>query len=572
MDPPGIYKEKRTKEEAKMFADLIIYSNAIFDAVRDEPFEGAVAVAGQRILYVGDRNGVREYVGPQTEVREFGDRLVMPGFFDGHGHFQTTAVREYGTCISHLEDCRSEEECVQGVLDYLKEHPECKRVHGRCFFTTSWGPGAAEPTKKSLDEKVPDIPVYLISSSGHVSWLNTAAIRECRLEEIISAHPEWPAEFARRYDDGELTGFITENLSYTVRYMVEVYAQEEFAKWDEMLARYLTKVGITSFTDTNLSSPKIQINAIEPLKRMENEGRLNFRYHQWCGQNIDGRDENHAAENALDDLKILSTFLNTDRIRIAGEKLMLDGVPDSYTGAMLEPYAGNPETRGELLGDPETYKKIVTKANAMGFSVKIHCLGDRSTRVAIDAYEESFKVNGPDPKRRNAVEHMPIISDEDIERMARYNIIASVQPAHLADWFNGCAEAIYGSERASRDSRYQTLLKAGVKLSIGTDTPVVRIDPLRTVYEAVTRKGWDDGELKCTNPQEALTLSQTLKGYTIGSAYANGFEEKAGSLEIGKYADIVVIDRNLFAVPVEEIKEAENICTIFDGQIIYEKE
>ena len=552
-----------------MKADFVLYSNAIFDSVQDEPFPGAVAITGSKIAYVGPKEGVEAYIGSQTQVKDFGDKLVMPGFFDGHGHYQTAAIREFGDCISHLEDCRSEQEAVEGVVKYLKEHPDCKRVHGRCFFLTSFGPGAPLPTKKSLDAAVPDIPVYLISSSGHCSWYNSAAMKEADLEGLLAAHPEWPAEYAVRDENGELTGFVSENPSFDIRWRVEVYGHEDIARWDEQFMRHINRLGITSFTDTNAIAPRVQIDNIEPIKRLENEGKLTFRYHQWCGANVIGDDEDGAAMRGLEELKYLQTYFCTDKIRVVGEKLMLDGCPDSYTGAMLQPYAGDPSTSGQLLSNPEVFKKVVAKANAMGFPVKVHCLGDRSARTAIDAYEYSRQVNG-NHGLRNAVEHMNIIADEDIKRMHDLDIIASVQPAHMCDWFNGCGEEIYGPELVKKDSRYRTLINAGVRLSIGTDTPVVDVNPLRTVYEAITRRSWVDGELKCVNPEEAMTLPEVLKGYTIGAAYASCFDDKVGTLEEGKYADICVIDRNLFAVDPEEIKEAKNICTIFDGKIVFE--
>lgn len=548
-------------------ADFILYSTAVFDAVRDHPFPGAVVIQGNKILFVGDRQSAEVYAGPETKRKDFGDQLIMPGFFDGHGHYQTAAVREFGDCIKHLEECRSEQETVDGVVRYLKENPDCKRVHGRCFFLTSWGPGAPEPTRASLDAAVPEIPVYLLSSSGHSAWLNSAAMKECDLEGIIRQHPEWPDEYARRDENGQLTGFLCENLSYTVRYMVEVYEHEDIARWDEQFMHLLNEHGITSFTECNALPPRTQIDMIEPLKRLENRDALTIRYHQWCGSNILGKNEDRSAQAGLVDLQYLDTYFHTDKIRVAGAKFMLDGVPDTCTGAMLQPYVGRPSTRGDLLSDPTAFREAVICANDMGFSVKVHCLGDRSTRVTIDAFEESWKKHGA---MRNAVEHMNIISDEDIPRMAKCGIIASVQPAHLTDWLNGCGEEIYGPELNKKESRYRDLIDAGVKISIGTDTPVVRIDPIRTIYAAVTRRGFEDGVLKCSNPEQAMTMAEVLKGYTIGAAYASGFENKVGTLEAGKLADIAVISQNLFAIDLEKIKQCRNVCTIFDGKIVYE--
>lgn len=552
-----------------MKADFVLYSQAIFDSLRDEPYPGAVAIVGNKIVYTGTKEGAGKYVGADTQIKDFGEKMIMPGFFDAHGHYQTSAIREYGDCISYLEDCRSEQEAVEGVLAYLKKNPDCQRVHGRCFFLTSFGPGAPLPTKASLDAAIPDIPVYLISSSGHCSWYNSAAMKEADLEGLVAAHPEWPPEFAERDENGELTGFVSENPSFDIRWRVEAYEHEDIAVWDEQFMNYINSLGVTSFTDCNAIPPRTQIDNLEPLKRLENAGKLTIRYHQWAGTNVLGKDEKQAAVTGLDELKYMQTYFCTDKLRVVGEKLMLDGCPDSYTGAMLQPYAGAPHTSGSLLSDQEVFKAVVAKANGMGFPVKIHCLGDLSTRVAIDAYEYSAMVNG-NHGLRNAVEHLNIIADEDIKRMHDLDIIASVQPAHMFDWFNGCGESIYGPELNKKESRYRTLVNAGVRLAIGTDSPVVSVNPLRTVYEAVARKSWVDGEMKGAIQEEALTLPEVLKGYTVGAAYASHFEDKVGTLEAGKYADICVIDRNLFEIDAEEIKSAKNVCTIFDGKIVYE--
>lgn len=552
------------------YADLVLYSNAIFDSVHDAPFSGAVAIAGNKILYVGPQEEVQAYISADTTIKHFENNMIMPGFFDGHGHYQTAAVREYASCISYLEDCESEAEVVEGVRAYLKKHPDCKRVHGRCWFFTSWGPDAALPTKKSLDEAFPDIPVYLLSSSGHMSWLNTAAIRECNLEQIIKDHPEWPPEFAIRDENGDYTGVLTENLSYFVRYMVEVYPFEEILDCELRFQDLLTSYGITGFTDTRVLYPKLMWDELEPLKQLENEGKLHLRFNQWAGHLVDGTaHEEGYMEQGLKDLKRIDTFMHSDKLRIAGVKLMLDGVPDSNTGAMLQPYADNPATRGELLAPAEDYVRAIVLANKAGYSVKCHCLGDRSVRTAIDGYEASRKENG-DLKLRNSVEHMNIIADSDIERMKELDIIASVQPAHMVDWFNGCGEKIFGHELNLMESRYRTIIDKGIKYAVGTDVPVVTVDPLHTVYEAIARKKPGREMKPPFTPEQAMTLPEVLKGYTAGSAYANGMETRVGTLEAGKLADIAVIDRNLFAISVEEIPNCKNICTIFDGEIIYE--
>ena len=344
-------------------ADLILCSNAVFDSVRNEPFSGGVAIVGEKIVFVGSRKEVQRYTGPDTKVRDFGDSLLMPGFFDGHGHYQTAAICHYGNCISGLEDCRSEQEVVEGVRAYLKAHPDCRRVHGRCWMQCSWGPDAPLPTKKSLDQAVPDIPVYLLSQTGHSCWMNSAAIQESGLEELLRQHPEWPAEFAVRDKNGELTGFVTENASYTVRYMVEVYSREEYTECDWKFHDLLSSYGITSYTDTTGIAPSAMWEYLEPFKKLENMGKLHLRINQWCGQAPMGDEADNNVAQGLEVLKCLRTYLCGDKIRIAGAKMMLDGVPDTHTAAMLEPYADRPDTRGDVLATAEAYRRCFTLAN-----------------------------------------------------------------------------------------------------------------------------------------------------------------------------------------------------------------
>lgn len=247
--------------------------------------------------------------------------------------------------------------------------------------------------------------------------------------------------------------------------------------------------------------------------------------------------------------------------------MMLDGVPDTHTAAMLGPYADYPDQCGDVLATAEAYNKAFALANKMGFAVKCHCIGSRAVRMAIDAFAASREVNG-NLGLRNAVEHMNIIADEDIARMKQLDLIASVQPAHMIDWIKGCGDKLYGPEVNALESRYRTLIDAGVRYSIGTDTPVVSPDPLHTVYASVTRK---DASGVAHMPEQAMTLAEALKGYTIGSAYASNMEHKLGTLEVGKLADLVVIDKNLFAIDADDIKDCLAICTVFDGEIIYQR-
>jgi predicted amidohydrolase YtcJ len=205
--------------------------------------------------------------------------------------------------------------------------------------------------------------------------------------------------------------------------------------------------------------------------------------------------------------------------------------------------------------------------NKLGYAVKLHCCGDAAVRLALDSFELSNAVND-NRKLRNSVEHMDIVSDADVPRFKKFGVIASVQPAHVI-MTKGIYDVRIG-ERSKETWNYRRLINAGVVLSIGTDSPVVDFNPFQTIYFAVTRRDLDGAQYSPNTADQALTLPEALKGYTINSAYASNMEQKVGTLEAGKYADIIVLDRNLFKVPVEELKDSRVVCTVFDGRVVYE--
>ena len=544
-------------------ADLIIQSKAIFDSVHDEPYPGGIAIEGEKILYVGSDKELQSYIGPTTIIRDFGDKLIMPGFCDGHIHYDGLAKNLFAEVVRGLEDLKSEEECAAAVKAFADLHPHLSRIHGFGWMLTSWGTNPQHPTRNTLDKVLPDKPVYLQSSDGHVMWLNSKAIEESRLEEILLQHPDIPDKLAHRDENGLLTGYFAEKACAFTHSFDAVYTPEQTSLYHKKLLKMLNSYGITGFTDVSMMSYKSLPVSFSVLKSMENSGELTLRCYIWAGI---GPDSSGSIEDAV---KIREQEVNfcSDKLRIAGIKSVIDGIPFSFTSALLEPYSDNPSVKGETIHPSDVYIKWVEKVNKLGYAVKFHCTGDAAIRLALDSFENSNKVND-NSNLRNAVEHMDIVSYEDIPRYAKLGVIASMQPSHLI-MLKGIGALRYG-ERSKREWNFRKLIEAGVKLSIGTDGPVVDINPLYTVYKAVTRKDLNGTQYSPYTTDQALTLPEVLKGYTTGSAYASNMESKVGTLEAGKYADIAVINRNLFAINADDIKDCHVACTIFNGNIIYE--
>ena len=261
--------------------------------------------------------------------------------------------------------------------------------------------------------------------------------------------------------------------------------------------------------------------------------------------------------------------LYSEKLRLNGVKGFIDGVASTYTGLLLEPYSDNPETKG--IGVPNVpqseLEPCIIAANAAGLPVRLHCIADGSTRMALDMYEASLKANGMHGLP-NTVEHIENIHPDDIPRFRELGVIPSLQPYHLTLDYMEKPRRI-GEERCRWEWPHRSLLDAGADLAFGTDYPVVDFNPYPSIYAAVTRLD-DDGNPASTNPEECVTLAEALYAYTAGGAKAYGRDD-IGILEEGKLADIIVVNKNLFAVEPEEIQHCETVMTMFDGEIIYEK-
>ena len=544
-------------------AELILLSDNIFDSVRDEPFAGGVAILGDRIEYVGSYEKVMQYTGPYTKVKDFGDKLIFPGICDSHAHMDGSIKKDCAVVAKDLDHCRSEEECALEVRKFADEHPELKRINGTGWVLTNFGPAPKPPSRASLDKYFPDTPVYLLGADGHTNWINSKAIEECKLAEIVRDNPQFPEHFAPRDENGEFTGFLKESIGFIVHNFAFDYSEEERGIYYAQFVRILNTYGITGLSDVSLPTPDTIYQQSWPLKAMENRGELTARLYL----SMMPRGNSPYTAEQIKELDIAGAFLNSDKLRIAGIKTLLDGIPFAYTSALLEPYSDNPSVKGDMVVPAEVPLAWYKEANRLGYSVRVHCTGDAAVRLALDAFEESNRVND-NSNIRNAVEHMDCVSDDDIARFGKLGVVASMQPAHLI-MLKGLLSERYG-DRIRNEWCFRKLINAGARIAVGTDSPVVDINPYYNIYKAVTRKDLDGTQYGPKTLDQALTLAEVLKGYTIGAAYLNNMEHKVGTLEAGKYADIAVADRNLFAANPDDLKDCVTVCTVFDGKVVYE--
>lgn len=538
-------------------ADLLIKSRNLFTGTSDRPFEGCVAVQGNEIIKVGDAEEVRPYITEDTRIFEYQDEMVMAGFIDAHMHYFCGVFQSSQYMCRELFDAKSEEECVEIIKAFGQAHPEFDKISGMGWFPLLWDKKDVMPSKDSLDRIEPDRPVYLLSADGHTFWLNTKALKECGIDK------ETKVSFGRigKDEKGELTGLLFEIEAEETANSKAFQLPEKDA--EAMIADFNKKLlasGITTTTDMSVNpEPVGDFSEYALAKSMEDSGTLKVRLNLYPSLGI--VPDTSVAEGLRDKY-------HSDKLRVAGLKQFIDGVSSTYSAYLLEPYTDRPEFTSRPCYPYEVYRDCITNANQKGFGVRLHAIGDGAIRLGLDAIDFA-RMHSGNTSVRNSLEHLEAIAPEDIPRFADLNVTCSMQPLHIPP--TAYEKMIrLGEKRCKYQWPFRSLLDKNAVLAFGTDFPVAPYDPLQSVYDAVARVDEKGEEIKI-NPWEKISLAEALKAYTAGSAYCIGMEERLGTLEEGKLADIIVFDRNIFDSELSEITKASVILTIVDGEIVHKK-
>lgn len=532
----------------RQIADLIISSNAVFTGLTNEPIAASIAIKDNKILAVGTKDEIVAFQGDKTRVYDFKDQLVMPGFHDFHVHvfpgsLQIDSVSLLGT--------KSEQEAVQLTYEFAKKRPNDPWIIGFSWDHGNW-PNKQLPTKATLDKLFPDRPVMLTHIELHYAWVNSKAL------EIVGINRDTvdpPFGRIERDEHGEPTGILYENAMDLILKEAFSFTKERKTEMLKQFFKLTSRYGITSVSDVYAPSSDY-LDDHELYKELDEAGELKTRIHFYP-----------ALTNDLTKVKQQRETYQSNMLQLAGLKSFIDGVITGYTAYMHEPYSDRLNTKGKPAMEPELFKEMVINADREGFSIRTHAIGDAAVQLTLDAYEAARKANG-DMKTRHAIEHIEVIQPDDIQRFHELNVIASMQPHHLALIDQSVYLSRLGEKRHQLTFMINSLKKAGARLAFGSDFPVTEINPFLEIYRAVTRVDFSGKAV--WNSEEKISLSETLKAYTYGPAYGAFRENELGTLEAGKLADIIVLDRNLFTVPAEEILKTEVTLTILDGKVIYE--
>jgi len=535
--------------------DTIVLHGKVYTLNAKQPWAQAIAVQGGKIVSVGSDGEIEKLHSNGTKVIDAGGRLVLPGFTDCHIHFIDGSL---SLDRVNLEDAKDPADIQQRLREYAKSHPGTGWVLGRGWDYGMFGEEAL-PHKKYLDEVFPDRPVFLEGYDGHTYWANSRALE---LAGINKDTPDPPnGAIVRDAKTGEPTGALKESAQGLVAKVVPKLTRSEKLAALRGGIKWANENGLT-----RVHSAGQDFEELDLYDELNRHGDLTVRF--YIAYFLD------PPELRPQDLDLMEAA----RKKYRGEwidtnvvKFMVDGVIESHTAAMLEPYSDNPALKGKLFWDPQKYDSAVAELDKRGFQIFTHAIGDYAVRTALDAYENAEKTNHT-TDRRPRIEHIETITAKDIPRFGELGVIASMQPLHAnpnADTLNVWARNA-GPERTSRGFAWRSIAAAGGKLAFGSDWPVVTLNPWVGIQLAVTRQTVEGKPEGGFHPEQSVSLAEAIAGYTIGAAFAGRREKTEGSLEPGKVADLIVVSQNLFDIAPHKIADTKVITTMVGGRVVYQ--
>lgn len=528
-------------------ADIVITGGVVWSGLssgRARP--GAVALGQGRVLAVGQSASVARYVGPRTTVLAARGGLVLPGFADGHTHFIDGGFQ---LASVDLRDAATPQEFIRRIKEYARTRQPGEWITGGDWDHTRW-PGQPLPRRDWIDSVTPDNPVFVNRLDGHEALANTAALRAAGITRATPTPPG--GEILRDPGTGEPVGIFKDKALGLVARAIPEPAP---ARRDSALARalaYAASLGVTATAHMSASWADLA-----SYRRLERAGRLTLRValylplERW--REVADTVRRSGAGDAW--------------VRIGGLKGYMDGSAGSRTAYFFEPYADSAGYYGLTQNAPRDMAAWIGAADSAGLQVAVHAIGDRANAILLAIYDSVARAHGP-RDRRFRVEHAQHLRPQDIARFGRLGVVASMQPYHAIDdgrWL----ERRIGPERIRTSYAFRTLLDSGATLAFGSDWTVAPLDPLLGVYAAVTRRTLDGKHPDGWVPEQKISLAEALRAYTWGNAYATFAETRRGALAPGYDADVVVLDRDLFALPPESLATARVRYTIVGGRVVY---
>jgi len=537
--------------------DVIVINGKVYAADGGADLAEAVAIRGNKVIRVGSNREIQRLKRAQTIVVDARGGAVMPGLIDAHAHLISGGL---SLDQISLGDAATVDEIKDTIRVWSEAHPERAWITGRGWYYQPFN--GAMPTRQMLDALVPDRPAYLIAYDGHTGWANTKALKAAG----ITRRTKSPANGAIVKDSrGEPTGALKEAAMALMTAAAPQPTEEDRLAAARAAIDEAHRFGITSVQDAGGAAADLDL-----FDRLRKRKELTLRVYQAL------RADATLTEANLDELEQVRTRFADDPVLKTGAiKLIADGVIESHTAAMLEPYANRPAIKGDARFTPEQLNKVVTMLDKRGWQVMTHAIGDAAVRMTLDAYQSAAKVNPAlERGRRHRIEHIETIDPADVPRFGKLGVIASFQPIHATPspapgdvWSVNIGEA-----RASRGWMWNSIARGGGRLAFGSDWPVMTIDPLKGLHVAVTRTTQDGLPEGGWIPGERLPLRRAIDAYTRDAAWASFDELRKGVLARDMLADIVVLTDDIFSGPASRLTTTEVAVTIVDGKVVYRRD
>ncbi|HET7030570.1 MAG TPA: amidohydrolase [Candidatus Limnocylindrales bacterium] len=538
-------------------ADLILTGGHVHTVDPARPQAEAVAVRGERIVAVGGAQEIAALRGPRTRVIDLAGRLLTPGFQDVHVHPVFAGVDRL-QC--DLRDARGRDGVLATIRAYVDANPDLPWIVGSGWYMADFPNGT--PRREDLDAILPDRPAMFPNRDGHSTWVNTKALE---LAGIDRDTPDPDDGRIERDPDGTPTGCLHEGAAHAVARLIPPDGPELKAKGLRVAQAYLHSLGITAWQDAIVEPEEHAV-----YRAADEAGWLTARVELalWW--------DRERGDDQVDELIERSRTGSFGRVRANSVKLMQDGVLETYTGAMLEPYLGTDgrptANRGISFIDPERLPGWVTRLDAAGLQPHFHAIGDRAVRECLDAVSAARRANGPTDTRPH-IAHIQVIHPDDLPRFRELGVVANAQPlwACHEGQMDELTIPFLGPERTTWQYPFRSLLDHGARLAMGSDWSVSTPNPLEEMEVAVTRVYPESrGQTEPFLPNQALTLAEAIHAFTAGSAFVNHRDLETGTIETGKLADLAVIDRDLFAPDAGPIGDARVLATLVGGQLVHE--
>lgn len=518
-------------------ADIIVHNAVVYTV--DSTFSTAesFAVKDGKIIAVGKGEEIlSKYEGEKLDAD---GKAVFPGFIDAHCHFYGYGM---GFKKVDLTGTKSFDEVIQRVWEFSKTN-QTEWIQGRGWDQNDWDIKEF-PDRTKLDSLFPDKPVFLKRIDGHAALANGEALRRANITEKTKIEGGMV-----ELKNGKPTGILIDNAIELVAGIIPPVSKSEMREALLAAQENCFAAGITTVDDAGLDKQIVDL-----IDEMQKNGELKMRIYAMLTD---------SKENL--DYYLPRGIYKMDRLNVRSFKFYADGALGSRGACLLYPYSDKPEHYGFLLSKQEYYAEFARKLFEAGFQMNTHCIGDSATRFILNIYGMILKEKND---KRWRIEHAQVVHPNDFEKFNRFSVIPSVQPTHATSdmyW----AEKRLGTDRIRGAYAYKDLLSSLGMVALGTDFPVENINPMHTFYAAVARKDLKRFPKGGWQMENALTREETLKGMTIWAAYANFEEKEKGSIEKGKFADFVILDKDIMKINIDEVPDVKVICTFVNGEKVY---